>query len=190
MENTDAVKQQGYLGWAWSGIKYYTQTSYYLALVYGKMRSIAQPYISTKFNVQEIEQGVYIGDIASAYNVEELKKLGITHVVTAVLGVQPQFPQDFVYLNVPVRDVESEDMKAHLPETIRFIDDAVASGGKVLVHCVCGVSRSATIVAAWVMSKHGYTVEETLQMMKERRDCVDPNPAFRDQLEEYFEKKE
>jgi protein-tyrosine phosphatase len=178
-------KKQGYLRWAWSGIKYYTQTSYYLAFVYGKMRSLMQPYISTEFNVQEIEQGVFIGDIASAFNVDELKRLRITHVVTAILGVAPQFPKDFVYMTVPIRDVESEDIKSHLPKTTQFIDDAVSSGGKVLIHCVCGISRSATIVAAWVMSKHGYTVEETLQILKTRRECVDPNPAFRDQLEQY-----
>lgn len=177
-------KKRGYLGRAWNAVKYYSQTSYYLAYVYGRMRGYAQPWISTEFNVHQIEDEghVFIGDIASAYNKEKLKELGITHIITAILGVQAQFPEDFVYLTVPVRDVESEEISKYLPQTTDFIRDAVAGGGKVLVHCVCGVSRSATIVAAWLMSKDGYTAEQAIKYLQSRRGCVDPNPAFRNQL--------
>lgn len=177
-------KKRGYLSRAWNAVKYYSQTSYYLAYAYGRMRGLSQPWISTEFNVNQIEDdtGVYIGDIASAFNKEKLKELGITHIITAILGVQDQFPEDFVYLNVPVRDVESEDISKFLPETTKFITDALAGGGKVLVHCVCGVSRSATIVAAWLMSKDGYSADEAITHLQQRRGCVDPNPAFREQL--------
>ena len=181
---TQKKQQHGYIGRAWNAVKYYSQTSYYLAYVYGRMRGMAQPWISTKFNVHQVEDnvGVYIGDIPSAYNREELTKLGITHIVTAILAVSPQFPEDFVYKTVPVRDVESEDIQQYLPDTTKFIKDAVDSGGRVLVHCVCGVSRSATIVAAWMMAKDGYTSEEAIQHLQSRRECVNPNPAFREQL--------
>lgn len=181
-----------YFGWAWDSAKYYAQTSYYAAYVYGKCRGLVQPYISTEFNAHEVQDGVFIGDIASAYNLEALQTLGITHIVTAVLGVGQRFPEDFVYLNVPVRDVQSEDIKQYLPHTTQFIEDAVKSGGKVLIHCVCGVSRSATIVAAWLMSRdkqsqsrHRQTVDETIAFLQQRRHCVDPNPAFRAQLAAY-----
>lgn len=171
------------LQWAWNGAKYYSQTAYYPALVYGRLRGMVQPYLSTEFNIHHIEDGVFIGDISSACNEEKLQSLGITHILTAILGVAPQYPATFIYKNVPIRDIESEDIKSHLAECIEFIDSAVASGGKILVHCVCGVSRSATIVAAWVMTKHGYSVEETIQKLKDCRECVEPNPAFKKQLE-------
>lgn len=171
--------------WAWNSIKYYAQTSYYMAFIYGRIRGMVQPWVSTDFNVNKIEDGVYIGDISSAYNEEELKKLGITHIITAVLGVGPQFPNSFKYLCVPVRDVESEDIQSHLTSTTTFINNVLKENGKVLIHCICGVSRSATIVAAWVMSQHGYTVQETIDILQAQRPCVNPNPSFRDQLEEY-----
>jgi len=156
-----------------------------MAYVYGKVRALAQPLISTDFNINHIEGGVYICDIASAYNEDELKELGITHIVTAVLAVGPKFPDSFEYMCVPVRDIESEDIYSHLDKTTKFINDAVESGGKVAVHCICGVSRSATIVAAWVMSRHGYSVKETIEVLQSRRECVDPNPSFRKQLETF-----
>jgi protein-tyrosine phosphatase len=176
---------QSTVGWLWNTAKYYAQTSYYMAYVYGKVRALAQPLISTDFNINHIEGGVYICDIASAYNEDELKELGITHIVTAVLAVGPKFPDSFEYMCVPVRDIESEDIYSHLDKTTKFINDAVESGGKVAVHCICGVSRSATIVAAWVMSRHGYSVKETIEVLQSRRECVDPNPSFRKQLETF-----
>jgi atypical dual specificity phosphatase len=174
------------VGWVWDSVKYYAQTSWYLAYVYGRVRSLVQPYVpSSDFNVSLIEDRVYIGDIAAAFNREKLKELGVTHIITAVLGVDPQFPDDFKYMNVPVRDVHNEDIKQFLSTTTKFIEDALYENGqnKVLVHCVCGVSRSATIVAAWMMSKHGYSVDETISILQSKRECVNPIPAFREQLE-------
>ena len=178
-------KKKGYFGRAWGGLKYYAQTWYYLAFVYGKVRGMMQPLINTEGKMSKITEGVYIGDIASAYNKKEMQDKKITHIITAVLGLDAQFPEDFIYMNVPVRDVESEDMLQYLGGTTKFIEEAVNSGGKVLVHCIYGVSRSATIVAAWIMHQEGNAVEETIHMLKEHRECVEPRPAFRDQLEEY-----
>lgn len=171
----------------WGSLKYYAQTSYYLSLVYGHVRGYVQPWVSTAFNANHVEDGVYIGDIASAYNEKELEALGITHIITAVLGVYPQSsftnPERFTFLNIPVRDIHSEDMIAHLPTTTTFINDALASGGKVFIHCVCGVSRSATIVAAWLRSRHpNEDVDAAISRIQSVRKCVNPIPAFREQL--------
>lgn len=48
-------------------------------------------------------------------------------------------------LIIPVYDTEDADLLQHFPRAIAFIQGALTSGGKVLVHCAAGVSRSATV---------------------------------------------
>ena len=74
--------------------------------------------------------------------------LGITHVLS-VCPDYPAKPEDTHHLCIPVQDSEFENLLIHLPIACRFIQDALDAGGKVLVHCVMGVSRSATVVCAY-----------------------------------------
>lgn len=53
--------------------------------------------------------------------------------------------------------------------------------GKILVHCQVGVSRSATIVLAYLMLKQNMTLAEAIKKVKERRGIY-PNQGFLKQL--------
>ena len=46
-----------------------------------------------------------------------------------------------------------------LPEAVEFIDQALTNNGKVLVHCIAGVSRSASCVIAYLMAKNKMNYE-------------------------------
>lgn len=52
---------------------------------------------------------------------------------------------------------------------------------KVLVHCVMGRSRSATLVLAYLMMKHSLSVVEAIEHVRQRR-CILPNHGFLKQL--------
>jgi len=141
---------------------------------------------SPSFDAHEVYPNLYVGDIWAAYNLEELKKRKITHVVTAVLGIDPIYPQEFKYLNVQIRDVEEENICDHFEEVIKFIDEGRATGN-VFVHCLRGVSRSATIAAAYVMHHKHVTQEEAIILLREKRQVINPNPSFLKQLDSYYE---
>jgi hypothetical protein len=64
-------------------------------------------------------------------------------------------------------------------------EDAASSGERVLVHCVQGMSRSATVVIAYLMKKHKWTLSQALDYVKERRSCVNPHVGFMAQLRKY-----
>ena len=79
---------------------------------------------------------------------EYRKKLGFTHTLSVCPGCQT--PDDPKTLAITIEDGEFEDILAHFPKACAFIDEALQQeGAKVLVHCVMGISRSATIVAAY-----------------------------------------
>lgn len=157
---------------------------------YGKSRSFYQPYLTRltgHFDVHHICDGVYLGDIPSAANEKKLKELGITHVLTAVMGVEEMFPGGFVYKLLPLRDISEQNIMDFFDESTKFINDALEKNGKVYVHCMAGVSRSATLVAAWLMTTKNMKPEEAIEFMKSKRAVVNPNPGFRNQLNTYHQ---
>jgi len=64
-------------------------------------------------------------------------------------------------------------------------ETARCGGGKVLVHCQAGVSRSPTLVVAYLIARYGRPLMETFQMVKQRRQIVAPNFNFLGQLLEF-----
>lgn len=57
--------------------------------------------------------------------------------------------------------------------------------GRILVHCNKGVSRSSSMVIAYLMKLHSMTFEHALAFVVERRPMANPNENFRQQLQEY-----
>jgi len=72
---------------------------------------------------------------------------------------------------IGAEDRSGYDLSKHFDETYCFIDRN--RHGNVLVHCVAGISRSATIVAAYLMRRFGYTVEAVILLMRHCRPQVE-----------------
>ena len=162
---------------------------YYALWVVGKISSYIQPKIC-KFSAYEINEvctGVYISDFSSACNIDELKKSGITHIVTAIVGVSEMYPQEFKYYMVDVCDRSYSQINKYFDECSDFMDDAVNKNGKVLVHCKCGVSRSTTLIAAYLIKKKNYSADGAIEAIKKSRNCIQANDGFIQQLKNYEE---
>ena len=59
----------------------------------------------------------------------------------------------FTYLGIAADDIPSYFIKKHFKETNQFIHEAHAEGVRLLVHCNAGVSRSTTVVVAYLMKQ-------------------------------------
>lgn len=131
---------------------------------------------------------LYIGDIQGAESYNELKALGITHIVQAMGGMQPMFPKEFHYKVIDCVDTPSDNLSQHFDSVCSYMSKVVDNGGKIFVHCWAGISRSATICIAFLMYRLGVTLHAATLMCRKNRPQVYPNPGFQKQLEN-FEKK-
>lgn len=66
-----------------------------------------------------------------------------------------------------------------------FIQDAVQCRTRVLVHCVAGVSRSVTMVVAWLMREHHMTLLQAVKHCRAVKATVAPNDSFKLALAKY-----
>lgn len=117
-------------------------------------------------------------------NTPWLQSTGITHVLQVAEGlIQTQLHSGtLTYLFKPLEDAPDEDLVVHFPRFFPFIEDAIQGGGKVLVHCVAGVSRSATVVIGYLMCKEGLSYNAAYNVVAEARPWINPNPGFVMQL--------
>ncbi|KAG6378741.1 protein-tyrosine phosphatase-like protein [Boletus reticuloceps] len=105
-------------------------------------------------NVDTVIPGrLYLGNIHAARSPRSITERRITHIVSVCNDAIPaEIPESGIaHLRVPVEDVDFADLLIWLPTACQFIEQAIAAGGVVLVHCNQGLTRSATVVAAYLM---------------------------------------
>ncbi|XP_056325601.1 dual specificity phosphatase 29-like [Danio aesculapii] len=147
----------------------------------------------TNQDLNEVQPGVYIGNIQAARNKHLLQCLNITHVLNAAHGTfsyssstGEAFYQDvnISYCGVPANDIPSFNISRYFSTAAEFIHTALSqAGGKVLVHCAMGVSRSATLVLAYLMIQQNMSLVQAITAVSEHRN-ISPNPGFLEQLRE------
>ncbi|TKC42384.1 hypothetical protein EI555_002440, partial [Monodon monoceros] len=119
-----------------------------------------------------------------AKDTDQLGRNKITHIISIHESPQPLL-QDITYLRISVADAPEVPIKKHFKECINFIHCCRLNGGNCLVHCFAGISRSTTIVTAYVMTVTGLSWRDVLEAIKATRPIANPNPGFRQQLEEF-----
>lgn len=136
-------------------------------------------------NLDQIEPGLWLGNVTAAADLPTLEKLAIRSILTIDSCPLPAHVTENPGLRVKyiqASDVPREDLIKHFEDTNKFIRDSLAEERNVLVHCYFGVSRSATIVIAYIMDKYKLGYEAALHRVKSRRRFVMPNPGFVTQL--------
>ncbi|CAN0130737.1 unnamed protein product [Pylaiella littoralis] len=142
---------------------------------------------------------LFIGSRAHAKNRGLLQDLGINRILNVTPartmdptnGVPNFFEKDrsMTYKRVAVFDNRGEDLLQHLESCISFIEQG-SFYGKVLVHCNKGVSRSSTVVAAYLMRTRGLSKAAAMSYLRSRRSIVNPHEGFIAQLEAFEAKLE
>lgn len=98
-----------------------------------------------------------------------------------------EYPSKLSHLHIPLYDSSDQNLNEYFDDAIEFIDKHIKNGN-VLVHCYAGISRSSTIVLAYLVKKCNMKLKQAFLLVKERRYIIDPNPGFVQQLKEFEDK--
>ncbi|XP_067645399.1 dual specificity protein phosphatase 18 [Eurosta solidaginis] len=114
--------------------------------------------------------------------------------VRFIINVAPELPDTPLssvtkplYLQIAVFDRTDADLSLYFDEVADMIEEVRQFGGKSLVHCVAGVSRSTTLCLAYLMKYGGMSLREAYQHVKTIRPQIRPNTGFFQQLRCYEE---
>eukprot|EP01084_Bolivina_argentea_P054902 100682_1 len=152
---------------------------------------------------QIINDKLYLGDKTGALSLTVLSNLKITHIINCTPS-PPDYVKTFTtrgyiknvfenhkdinikYMRIPIDDSYLQNIKTHFIKSISFINNALKNdNNKILVHCFAGISRSATIIIAYLMKVKGMSYDDAFSFVKEKREVIEPNNGFVEQLKKY-----
>ncbi|XP_076357458.1 dual specificity protein phosphatase 18-like [Tachypleus tridentatus] len=119
---------------------------------------------------------------------QNLKSHGITAVINISLTSPPLPFADLDYTRISVDDSTMVDITPHFDPVADKINEIKKKGGKTLVHCLCGASRSATLCLVYLMKYQNMKLKSACHFLKKCRPAVRPNNGFFSQLIEYEKK--
>lgn len=132
----------------------------------------------------------------------ELQNLGITHVLNAAYGTKlyhvhtgPDYycGSGIIFHGVPAMDLFTFKLNRYFDEACNFIGKVIGTkksgklGGKMYVHCKEGVSRSASLVLAYLVRDQEMELKDAVRLVRSKRE-ISPNHGFLRQLIDYSSK--
>ncbi|XP_067896054.1 serine/threonine/tyrosine-interacting-like protein 2 [Heterodontus francisci] len=156
-------------------------------------RALMQKMEAPRELMDEVWPNVFIAEKSATVNKVRLKRQGITHILNAAHGTGVYTTADFYagmeiqYHGIEADDFPEFDLSKYFRKAAEFMDEALLTyRGKVLVCSVMGTSRSAALVAAYLMIFHHMTIMEALMTLRKKRPIF-PNEGFLKQLRELNE---
>ena len=130
----------------------------------------------SNFPLTKILDRLYLGGFQDALNLRGQNPLGITHICNCT-SEKLDLPR--AKFNI----IQMDQLDGHEWHTQKlygagdWIHQALRGGGKVLVHCHAGASRSPTLVACYLYTC-GFGFYESLDELRKQRPIINPAPAI------------
>ena len=135
--------------------------------------------------MDKITDNLWLGNASVARNINLLKANGINKVLSIMNNPPHTYKEsDKIILKyINIYDKPRENIVQYFGECINFIEGK----DKVLVHCIFGKSRSASIVVAYLMWKEKRSLDDALNFVNQKRSIATPNIGFQKQLKIFEE---
>ncbi|KTF96920.1 hypothetical protein cypCar_00043960 [Cyprinus carpio] len=135
---------------------------------------------------------LYLGNERDAQDLELMQHMDIGFILNVTTHL-PLYHYElglFKYKRLPASDSNKQNLRQYFEEAFEFNlteEEAHQAGSGLLIHCQAGVSRSATIVIAYLMKHTWMTMTDAYKFVKSRRPIISPNLNFMGQLLEFEE---
>ncbi|XP_028988770.1 dual specificity protein phosphatase 22-B isoform X1 [Betta splendens] len=134
--------------------------------------------------INKVLPDLYLGNFKDARDREQLARNNITHILS--IHDNPGCTlQEMTYLCITAADLPTQNLTQHFKQSIMFMHESRLKGEGCLVHCLAGVSRSVTLVVAYIMTVTGLGWQQALAAVKAARPCAGPNVGFQQQLQDF-----
>ncbi|KJE95743.1 protein-tyrosine-phosphatase [Capsaspora owczarzaki ATCC 30864] len=133
---------------------------------------------------------LYLGNQYNGTDLQVLNKFHFKFVLNVArecpfLPEQQATMSDVRCKKCDLADSFNENISKVFETAFAFIDEAIQAKQRVLVHCLAGISRSATITIAYMMRTYRMRLHDAYAFVKQRRPMISPNINFMGQLVEY-----
>ncbi|CAE7319696.1 true [Symbiodinium natans] len=107
----------------------------------------------------------------------------VAHILVVHPALPTLWPDRYKYQRASLDDSPSHNLLELLPSALRFVDRCVKQKGRLLVHCTRGISRSSSVVIAYLMLSKSKSYEEAKAQVQQKRSVAYPNLGFQVQLQ-------
>ncbi|HNT23841.1 MAG TPA: dual specificity protein phosphatase [Anaerolineales bacterium] len=132
-------------------------------------------------NFSPITDSLYIGTTPSASDYFRLRGLNVALVINLRVERPPirdRYPQPLKTLWLPVFDTPLVPIPIYaLNKGVRAALEVIQQGRVVYVHCAAGVHRAPALGSA-ILIAQGYSAEQAMRTIKERRPIADPHAWY------------
>jgi protein-tyrosine phosphatase len=129
-----------------------------------------------------IKNKLYLGDSFDANNNKQIKEKNISCIICVADGVK-------IINKVPnVKVIKynlQDDYECNISLYFDEIGEIIDNENKVLVNCMAGISRSSTIVIAYIMKYYNLNLKKTFLAVRSKRNQICPNKQFMKYLLDY-----
>ena len=131
---------------------------------------------------------LYLGSKNNVDNLYELQYFDIKTIINVPKELPKICSDEFKCIKYNWDDVFFFDILTDLDKIVDQIHNEIIDGNSVLVHCAKGISRSASVIIAYLMKYNKMDYDNAYKYVKSLRSCIDPNIGFVEQLLKYGEK--
>lgn len=132
-----------------------------------------------------VSHHIVLGGREEANDRQLLKNFGVTHVLNVAQQLPNYHEGSFIYLKIPILDAPDVELLPHVKIVSTFISHVENVNGRVLVHCIAGVSRSVSLILMYMISAHKICLLNAYNHIKSLRGFIHPNDGFKAQLAKF-----